>query len=468
PVPVRQTPVQAKAKPALKKPLPAQPKPLPQKAAQAPRKPFPVPATEQAPVPVRIVESKPAAVKPVPAKPEPAKPKLEKPAVPLTKPGLQAVSKPKTEPPVLEKQEIPNGGLSKGILSKKKSATMLKPVRKPVPLPPKPAQQKPILPKPKSPPQKPAMQAVKKFEVKAENVVVKGKDEPVTKPAQDPDSKDHSFKIMSQREKIAQWAEERRARLNQDREKQKRIAGNLDEGTEEHDAAPATPAKADTVQEPLPKQGEAQEKTGNLRSLFKGKPANKSEEERIAGLEERMTALMQKHNVSSNEVKREAMAIDAPSVVGSFNKLIGLLESKYEGTSGGMYRGGRGGGAGRESLPNTTSLGMDAMLKRQAAETATPTDLKKKRIVTDFDRTLSLVTEREKIRISEIASELNISSGRVEECCDILERGNLIEIHYPAIGKPYVQVANYAELRAAQKEQEKDAKPKKKGAGKNV
>jgi len=498
PKPAMLKPAQAKAKPALKKPLSAEPKPLQKKPAQAPSMPLSTPATGQKPVPVRIVGPKPGLAKPMPAKPEPAAPKQEKSPAPLTAPGIS-----KTGPP-------------KGILSRIKSATISKPLQKPVP--PKPAlrkpapaqpkpMRKPMPAQPKSVPQKSAPLPAKKIQIKAEKVDVKAGREPMPKPKpvavqgqapkqeqappkqeqappkqeqtlpkqgmkpkavqapkQEPKKEgERSFKILSQREKIAQWAEERRAKLAEEREKQKRIAGELDGGAGEHGTTAASPAKAAPVQEPRPKQGGVQEKTGALRGLFKGKPANKSEEERIARLEERMESLMQKHNVSSSEVKREAMAIDAPSVVGSFNKLIGLLESKYEGTS----RGGYGGRAGREPLPITTALGMDAMLQRSATEKSTPTELKKKRIVTDFDRTLSLVTEREKVRINEIASELNIAPSRVEECCDILERGNLIEIHYPAIGKPYVQIANYAELKAARKEKEKDEKPKKKGAGKN-
>jgi hypothetical protein len=89
-------------------------------------------------------------------------------------------------------------------------------------------------------------------------------------------------------------------------------------------------------------------------------------------------------------------------------------------------------------------------------------ELKKHVIVTDFDRINSLVKEKQKISLNEVAKKLKLIPIRVAECANVLEKAGLIEIEYPALGAPKLIIKGFKEKEQELKKQLKENKNKKK------
>ncbi len=69
----------------------------------------------------------------------------------------------------------------------------------------------------------------------------------------------------------------------------------------------------------------------------------------------------------------------------------------------------------------------------------------KKSVKTPIDELFELVLKKGKIRISEAARIFGVHELQIEEWAKILEEHGLIEIHYPAVGKPELRKKNYSE-----------------------
>lgn len=61
------------------------------------------------------------------------------------------------------------------------------------------------------------------------------------------------------------------------------------------------------------------------------------------------------------------------------------------------------------------------------------------KIKTSFDQLLELVIEKGSIKIPDAAKKLRVKDKQIEEWARILEEHDLIEIHYPAFGKPFLK-----------------------------
>lgn len=55
---------------------------------------------------------------------------------------------------------------------------------------------------------------------------------------------------------------------------------------------------------------------------------------------------------------------------------------------------------------------------------------------TDLDKLYTLLNERKKLTVSEIAKSFDVSKKEAEEWGKILQEQNLIELHYPTVGEP--------------------------------
>lgn len=78
-------------------------------------------------------------------------------------------------------------------------------------------------------------------------------------------------------------------------------------------------------------------------------------------------------------------------------------------------------------------------------------EIKKHRILTDFDRVYSVVLTEKRIQTGKIAATLLIPKTRVEDCAEILEQDKLVEIDYPALGDAFIQVPEYKPKKIAKK-----------------
>lgn len=87
-------------------------------------------------------------------------------------------------------------------------------------------------------------------------------------------------------------------------------------------------------------------------------------------------------------------------------------------------------------------------------------EIKKHRILTDFDRVYEMVLEQKKISSAEIAKKLGISKQRTEECAQILEEDKLVEIVFQTIGDEIIQVPEYKPAKPLPKPETKKVKKK--------
>jgi len=57
-------------------------------------------------------------------------------------------------------------------------------------------------------------------------------------------------------------------------------------------------------------------------------------------------------------------------------------------------------------------------------------------VITDFDRLVDLVNQKEVVKLSDVAKKFNINQKQAEEWGKILDARNLLHLHYPAFGGP--------------------------------
>jgi len=87
-----------------------------------------------------------------------------------------------------------------------------------------------------------------------------------------------------------------------------------------------------------------------------------------------------------------------------------------------------------------------------------PVELKEHKIVTAFDQVYDLVKKTKRIKLGSIAKELGLSRKAVEDCTKILEDENLVEVEYPAIGDPLIEIVEYREWKKQHDLEEEETK----------
>ncbi|GEM_PF-2584683 len=178
---------------------------------------------------------------------------------------------------------------------------------------------------------------------------------------------------------------------------------------------------------------------------LKGKtfPSHEQMHKKIKKLKEKVSSLAKKHNVSKEEIDEAHEKISTHDTIREKGSLPTLkeIEEKLQDTKTAESLGGK-----KDEI-----LGMIE-------------EIKKHRIVTDFDRVYSTVQESQRIQVNRISAQLGIPKKRVEDCAQILESDRLIEMEYPAFGDPFLVLPGYKEKLQKEKEKKKKAK----GGKKNV
>ncbi|MFH1255854.1 MAG: hypothetical protein V1494_01045 [Candidatus Diapherotrites archaeon] len=184
----------------------------------------------------------------------------------------------------------------------------------------------------------------------------------------------------------------------------------------------------------------------------------KIDEKKLRHLEKKVSALAKKHNVPEKEIQEHVKKIEAKKVILKAHELPNLeeLEKRVLLASG----------LPAEAPKGLKTIGAPAASKAEEVK-AIAVELKKHRIITDFDRVLSAVQGEGKTSVRVLNLELGIEKKTIDECCAILEESGLIEMRYPAIGSPMIEAAGFEAKRkeelSKKKEEKKAAKKKAKG-----
>ena len=170
----------------------------------------------------------------------------------------------------------------------------------------------------------------------------------------------------------------------------------------------------------------------SVSTILREKAKGNIDEGKLKGIEEKLETLMKRYNIPKEEIESKVEGLETAKIIDSFNKLISLLEleKKAEQELNKVYR-------------IQTVTGFKESAKKVDEIKGIATELKKHRIVTDFDRVLNLVDEESRISVGSAAELLEIPKKRVEECAEILEKDKLVELSYPPIGDAFIQVIDY-------------------------
>lgn len=170
-----------------------------------------------------------------------------------------------------------------------------------------------------------------------------------------------------------------------------------------------------------------------LGKIVEEKAGGKINQNKLKKLEDRMNSLISKHGLDKQEMEFNVRGLRSDRVLDNFETLISMLEAK-------------------KKIEKETQ-----MIKKAPVETVAPGEVLKgvkkfepvgegvkcKKIVTDFDRIISKVEERNEISLSALGKELGLDKKRVESVIGVLEDKKLIKLHYPAIGEPIISKVGY-------------------------
>jgi len=85
---------------------------------------------------------------------------------------------------------------------------------------------------------------------------------------------------------------------------------------------------------------------------------------------------------------------------------------------------------------------------------------------TDIDKLFNWVKERKSIPVIEAAKKFGVSSNRIKDWGEILEKHKLLEVHYPIFGEPVLRMKPPKKKKGKHKEKEKPEKVKGKSKSK--
>lgn len=159
-----------------------------------------------------------------------------------------------------------------------------------------------------------------------------------------------------------------------------------------------------------------------IEKLMEAKASGTIDEGKLKELEGHIRELMKTYNIPEGEIEKEIGGIRADHALEDAEKLIDLMELEHR-------------AQGLEGTEHEEA-------KREEAK-AVIKEIKKHRIVTDFDRILQLVNERGKIKTNDAIKELGIQPKRMDEVVEILEREGLVKIEYSAVGSAWIFSPEY-------------------------
>ncbi len=190
-------------------------------------------------------------------------------------------------------------------------------------------------------------------------------------------------------------------------------------------------------------RGKASEK---IEKLLQEKAKGTIDEKKLGEVEGKISELMEKYGVSEHEIEETISDTSTENLVQSINKLVNIIELDRKANQQ-LKQGER----------IETAMRFTQPMKKIEEIKGIATEVKKHRIVTDFDNILTIIVRDGRLKMGDIAKQTGIAGKRVEECCQLLEKENQIEIVYPAFGDPFVQTLDYrerAELEKLKKKKE--------------
>ncbi len=91
-------------------------------------------------------------------------------------------------------------------------------------------------------------------------------------------------------------------------------------------------------------------------------------------------------------------------------------------------------------VPGTARPVREGTTSGEAADIAETVYGSGRKIETSLDTLYDLIGKKGAIRITDAAKTMHTSAAQVEEWAHVLEAHNLVEIHYPAVGRPVLKV----------------------------
>ncbi|MFH1391218.1 MAG: hypothetical protein ABIH20_02810 [Candidatus Diapherotrites archaeon] len=170
-----------------------------------------------------------------------------------------------------------------------------------------------------------------------------------------------------------------------------------------------------------------------INSFLEKKAQGKIDEQKLGELEGKVERLMKQYNISENEIEKKLGNTETGDLVASVNKLVSILELEKK--------------ANQTLNPEKieTAMRFTTPMKKKEEVKGIVTEIKKQRIVTDFDKVLNYISKNEEAKMGKIAKELNIPRKRVEECCNLLEKEKQVLLLYSPIGDAVVMTPDHKE-----------------------
>ncbi|MFH1587218.1 MAG: hypothetical protein ABID38_05140 [Candidatus Diapherotrites archaeon] len=181
-----------------------------------------------------------------------------------------------------------------------------------------------------------------------------------------------------------------------------------------------------------------------VHQILKAKARGKIDDHRLNELENKLTELAKRYNLSEKELEQDVLDIDTSKTIESFNKLVSLIDLERE---------------ANRRLDQVRIVGVPKAFKESAKEVEAikgiATEIKKHRIVTDFDKIVAIVGQQGKLKLSELSAQLKIDKRTCSGLLPDLEKEGLLEIKYPAFGEVSVQLPGYDDMQKVLKEKKK-------------
>ncbi len=188
-------------------------------------------------------------------------------------------------------------------------------------------------------------------------------------------------------------------------------------------------------------EGPAAEKP-RIEKLIEAKASGLINEDKLKEIEGHIEGLMKKYNIPENEIEGSLGAIRTEHLLEDLEKLIDIMELEHR-TIGLV-----------EERPSEAAA--PARIRREEAK-AIIKEIKKHRIVTDFDRILQLVNEKGRVRLNDAIKQLGVERRRMDEVIEILENEKLVRVDYSPMGGAWISASEY------KKPQPEDGKKKIRG-----
>ena len=180
---------------------------------------------------------------------------------------------------------------------------------------------------------------------------------------------------------------------------------------------------ARTAKKPVPLTPKA------INVLKKGTPPEVTDE-RVAEIEGHIGGLMKKYSIPAAGTEKSSLNKDR--IIQDFDKLINIIELEKKAKK-----------FVEEKPAETSRIEIPRVERKKEEIRAIAKEIKKYRIITDFDRVLSYVREKGKVSESQARKDLKMTAKQFKECRNILDKSELIKVIYPPIGGVQIADVNY-------------------------